>query len=200
MRIHFFILLSAFLFSLTYFGMGFYIGFLHIAPLFFFSFPVKSFRSSILPGLIMAFVLRGCDALWNLGNRGPLIRDLTELFKAQGIRAKDLSYNMIGTSRSGTCELHLSPDEVTRMVKSLNLKELKLENLSGENPWVKNPEPKKGCLTSKFFHGGKQVKGHLSGRRPPELRLKSGPAFEYFILFQDLETDKVCIQVSYAYG
>ena len=37
-------------------------------------------------------------------------------------------------------------------------------------------------------------------RRAKELRLKSGGAFEYLILFQDLGSDRLCIQISYAYG
>jgi hypothetical protein len=46
MRIHFFILLSAFLFFLIYFGIEFYQRFLLLVLLFLFFFPVRIFRRS----------------------------------------------------------------------------------------------------------------------------------------------------------
>ncbi len=169
--------------------------------------PSLSLKMTLFPkfltGLFLTvafFHLVGCESTWNYINQPTLKRDVVELFKSHGVVLNNPHCQMVGTSRSAICELHLTPEQVTLMIKGLNLKEVKLEYSPGENPWTKIPESKKGCLTSKFFQGVKKVNIYLSERRSPELRLKSGSAFEYFILFQDLETDRVCIQISYAYG
>ncbi len=159
--------------------------------------------SKILTGLllILAFgYLPGCETIWNYINQPTLKRDVVELFRSHGVALNNPCCRMIGTSRSARCELRLTPEQVNLIVKGLNLKASKLEYLAEGNPWIKIPEPKRGCLTSKFFQGVKQVNVYGVEGRPPQLRLKSGSAFEYFILFQDLESDNVCIQVSYAYG
>jgi hypothetical protein len=126
--------------------------------------------------------------------------DLAELLKGHGVSISRITCNMIGTSRSAACELRLSSEQVALLIKGLNLKELKGEDQPEENLRIKIPHPKDGCLACPNFKEVHHTRVYMSGARPPELRLKSGSAFEHFILFQDLQSDKVCIQVSYAYG
>jgi hypothetical protein len=150
--------------------------------------------------ILACFSFTGCELIWNYSNKPGLQRDISELFRAHGVTLNQLACNMIGTSRSATCEFRLSPEQITVIVKGLNLKESKGGSLPEENLWKKIPNSKRGCLDCKSFNGVKRIKVYMSEIRAPELRLKSGSAFEYFILFQDLETDRVCIQVSYSYG
>jgi len=107
---------------------------------------------------------------------------------------------MIGTTRGATCEIRASADQVSSIVRRLNLKEVEGQDMSKANLQLKLPQLKEGCLACRSFKNVSKIRAYLSGRRPSELRLKSGVAFEYLILFQDLDTDKVCVQVSYSYS
>jgi len=159
-------------------------------------------RVIIIPfilGLLLT-VLMGCETIWNYGNKWALKKDIVELFKKNGVVIKDPVCNMVGTSRDATCEFYASVDQVSSLARSLNLKEVEGEGGSMANLLLKVPESKVGCLICRSFKNVSKIRVYMSGQRPIELRLKSGAAFEYLILFQDLDTDKVCVQVSYSYG
>jgi hypothetical protein len=141
-----------------------------------------------------------CDASWNLANRPGLRRDIQTLFKKNGVTIEDLRCNMIGTSRSATCEFRGTPEQVASLVRGLNLKAVETDGQLKEEWMVKIPEARLGCLACDSLKQVSQMKVYLSGRRSKELRLEGDIAFEYLVIFQDLESDRICVQVSYAYG
>lgn len=156
--------------------------------------------SKLLFASFIAFTLSSCDAAWNLANRRSLENDLTELFNKHGVGVADPVCNMIGTTRSATCEFRASTEQVTSLVGGLNLREVGPEDSTRDCLLTRIPEPNTGCLGCRSLKNAARLRVYLSERRPQELRLKSGGAFEYLILFQDLDTGSVCVQVSYAYG
>ena len=115
----------------------------------------------------MIFSTSGCEVVWNLGNRQALKTNIIELLKIHGVSISNPTCNMIGTSRSATCELRLSPEQISLIVKGLNLKELKGEGPSEEKLWMKIPYPKEGCLTCNSFKEVYRIKVYMSDRRPP---------------------------------
>jgi len=144
--------------------------------------------------------ITGCETIWNYGNKRALKKDIIELFKKHGVAIKYPVCNMIGTTRDATCEFRASADQVSSLVRGLNLKEVGVESASKPNMLLKVNQANVGCLACRSFKNVSKIKVFTSGHRPSELRLKSGAAFEYLILFQDLDTDKVCVQVSYSYS
>jgi hypothetical protein len=138
--------------------------------------------------------------LWNYGNRPALKRHIVELFQKHGVTINDPVCNMIGTTRGATCEFQASAHQVSSLVQGLNLKEVGVESVSKPNMLLKVNQANVGCLACRSFKNVLKMKVFTSGHRPNELRLKSGSAFDYLILFQDLDTDKVCVQVSYSYS
>ncbi len=154
----------------------------------------------ILLSFSLFFVICSCDLAWNLANRGSLKNDIQELFERYGVLLSDPVCDMIGTTRSGTCQFRASSVEIASLVLGLNLKEVETGEQLDVDLSIKIPESKVGCLACRSFKEVRRMKVFQSERRAKELRLKSGRAFEYFIVFRDLDSDKVCVQVSYAYG
>ena len=150
--------------------------------------------------LALTSLLPGCDTIWNLTNRGALERDIVDLFRNQGLAITNLKCNMIGTSRSATCKFRASAEQVASLVRSLNLKEVETEDATKGNSVLSVPEANVGCMTCPPFAKRPRMRIYLSERRPRELRLKSGSAFEYLVLLQRLDTDEVCVQIAYSYG
>ena len=136
--------------------------------------------------------------IWNYGNKWTLKKDIVELFKKHGVVINDPICNMIGTTRGGICEFRASVDQIASLIRGLRLKEI--EGASKDNLLSKIPQSKNGCLGCRSFKNVLRMRVYTSEQRPPELRLQSGAAFDYLILFQDLDTDNVCVQVSYSYS
>jgi len=149
---------------------------------------------------LLLTVIMGCETIWNYSNRGTLKKDIVELFKKHGVVIKDPVCNMIGTSREATCEFRAPADQVSLLVRNLHLKEVGGESTSKADLLLKVPPSNRGCLACPSFKHVSKTRVYRSDHRPSELRLKNGTAFEYLILYQDIETDKVCVHVSYSYG
>jgi len=162
---------------------------------------VSTPRKNRIPILIaFGFLLWGCEALWNLGHQSSLKNDIDELFRAHGIVISQPNCNMIGTTRSATCRFKASPEQVGALACGLHLKELKEDETEREVLARRVPEPSLGCLICDPFDRLSRMKVYVSERRAKELRLKRGSALEYLIVFQDPQSDQVCVQFSYAYG
>lgn len=149
---------------------------------------------------LILIYLTGCETIWKCGNNWTLKKDIVELFKKHGVVIADPVCNMIGTTRNATCEFSASAAQVSSLVKGLNLKEVQGEGESKDHLLLKSIPSNGGCLACGSFKNASKIKVYFSGRWPSELQLKRGTAFKYLILFQDLETDKACVQVFYAYG
>jgi len=142
---------------------------------------------------IIVFALGSCEFIWDAGNRGSLKKDVNELMRTDGAMQQDIDCHMSGTSRTGTCEGRITYEEITKIISTL-----KLTRVTDNTPtdyeyssWVKDGK----CSSRQNLE-----LRYKSKRRAPELRLKSGSAFEYFLLFYNPEMNETCIQVSYAYG
>ena len=158
-------------------------------------------RRDLTPLLIaLGFLLWGCDTLWNLGHQSSLKNEMGELFKAHGILISQPDCSMIGTTRSATCRFKASTEQVGALVRGLNLQELKADESERETLTRRVPEPNVGCLTCDPFNHLPRMRVYVSERRAKELRLRRGSALEYFTLFQDPQSNQVCVQFSYAYG
>ncbi len=156
---------------------------------------------SVFPriGLVTLVLLAGCDALWNAANRGSLERDFKALTGACGVTPNLSRCRMIGTSRDAACEFTATPEEVASLVRGLNLKTVEPE--SREEAFLLTIESSSAySWPAKDAPGKAALERYASGRRPNELVLKNGTAFEYLILYYDPGTGRALARLSYAYG
>jgi hypothetical protein len=147
--------------------------------------------TGLLVLLVAAGLAAGCDTLWNWGNRDGLRQDVEALFRRHGVAVAEPACNMVGTSRTGACVLRAPVAEFPRLVSGLGLQEAGAGDatLAG---WQREG----GCRSN----SGRATKVYRSERRAPELRLPSGSAFEYLLVYQEERSERLCVQVSYAYG
>lgn len=156
-------------------------------------------RLSPLVSLLALALLPGCDALWNVANRGGLERDFKVLAQSCGVHVTLTRCRMLGTTREGTCEFTASCGQLDSLVRGLSLKPV--EPGSVEESFLKRIEA--SSLYSWSVGVGLDPSGLLryaSGRRPRELALKNGTAFEYLILYYHPASGRALARLSYAYG
>ncbi len=145
---------------------------------------------SLLPAFVLAGALAaGCRVAWNLWARGDLARDVKSLLAHQGILVKDAKCHMFGTLNSGACVVPLTAEESKRLVQALKLRVLV--------PTEPIREFKGGCTDTPPFDSGYVQMFRTSTLRPPELKLRSGGAFDYLYLFAHPASATACIQVLY---
>lgn len=143
----------------------------------------------------------GCETIWNCRNKWALKKDIVELFKKHGVMINDPVCEMRGTNREATCEFRAAADQVSSIVRDLNLKRVEWKDvLKNDNSLSKGSPSENRFLSCRSSKNVAKMRVYISGRWPSELRLENGSAFKYLILFQDLDTEKVCVQVSYSYG
>jgi hypothetical protein len=147
--------------------------------------------TALIALLVAASLAAGCDTAWNWANRGGLRRDVEALFRRHGVAVAGPVCTMVGTSRTGACVLRAPVDALPRLVRGLGLREA-----GPDDGAVAGWEREGGCRTT--VSGATKV--YRSGRRPPELRLSTGSAFEYLLVYQEEQSERLCVQVSYAYG
>jgi hypothetical protein len=150
-------------------------------------------------GILLLALTTGCDVLWNAANRGSLERDFKSLAQSCGVRVTLTRCRMLGTTRDGACEFTTSRGQIDSLVRGLNLKpvepgseeEASLKRIESSSPYSWSAAA--GSDPSSLVH-------FASGRRPRELVLKNGAAFEYLILFYDPGSGRALARLSYAYG
>lgn len=150
--------------------------------------------------LVILIALTACNPLWNQANRSGLESDVVELLeRGYGVDARP-ECRMVGRTRTGTCILSTSADQVTRLVDSLDLQEITSPPDPGQTSTISLLEAEGGCVSRPAFDDREtsEVYYEIDGRS--KLRLSSGRAFEYLLLYHRPETAELCIQVSYAYG
>lgn len=106
---------------------------------------------------------------------------------------------MLGTTRDGALEFTASHGQIDSLVRGLNLKpvepgseeeaSLKRIESSSPYPWPAKDAPAEAALER-----------YTSARRPKELVLKNGTAFEYLILIFNPSSGRALARLSYAYG
>ena len=128
----------------------------------------------------------GCGRLWNADDASGLEADVASLLAAQGIHAP-VECHMLGATRSGVCKLRAQPDDVGALVAGLGLKPASPVDYRG---W----ESPAGCRAEQGFGPASSPSVHVSGRRDPRV-----PGFEFLILYQEQGTDRLCLEIGYAY-
>ena len=150
-------------------------------------------------GILLLVLTAGCDALWNAANRGSLERGFKALAGACGVTPTVTRCRMIGTTRDAAIEFTATPDEVDSLVRGLNLKPV--EPGSEEEASLKRIESSSPYSWSAVAGSDpSSLVRYASGRRPRELVLKNGTAFEYLILIYDPSSGRALARLSYAYG
>jgi len=150
-------------------------------------------------GILLLVLTTGCDVLWNAANRGGLERDFKTLAQSCGVRVTLTRCRMLGTTRDGACEFTASRGQIDSLIRGLNLKPV--EPGSEEEASLKRIE-----FSSPYFWSAaagsdpSSLVRFASGRRPRELVLKNGTAFEYLILYYDPGSGRALARLSYAYG
>ena len=150
-------------------------------------------------GLMALLGIAGCDVLWNAANRGGFERDFKSLAQSCGVRVTLTRCRMLGTTRDGACEFTASRGQLDSLVRGLNLKpvepgseeEASLKRIEFSSPYSWSAAA--GSDPSSLVR-------YASGRRPRELALKNGTAFEYLILYYDPGSRRALARLSYAYG
>ena len=150
-------------------------------------------------GILLLILTAGCDVLWNAANRGGLERDFKTLAQSCGVRVTLTQFRMLGTTRDGALEFTASRGQIDSLVRGLNLKpvepgseeEVSLKRIESSSPypWPAKDAPAEAALER-----------YTSARRPKELVLKNGTAFEYLILIYNPSSGRALARLSYAYG
>ena len=142
------------------------------------------------PLILALLMLAACT------NRVGLEGDIGDLLDNCGVQASIEQVQMSDRSRTGIVVVAIDDAGINALVECLNLQPGGQENAmiavaldegrqEFEHDYIKNI-------------GGLNL--YISKRRPVELTLESGTAFEYLLLYHNAAEGKAVIQVSYAYG
>jgi hypothetical protein len=148
-------------------------------------------KKSVILNSLLCFLFVGC---WNALNRGDLKRDVAELLSKAKVSNVNLDCHTVGSTRNGICDGKLPSAAIADIASALKLTEVvKFDPMDYQyETWIKN-----GTCS---LPNAPTVRNFKSMRRAPELHLKNGGNFEYFVLHYDSSTGQACIRVSYSYG
>lgn len=138
-------------------------------------------------------VLFGCARAWDYGNRAGLRSDVAVLLAGHGVKPADLDCKMEGTTRDASCSFRAPAAVVEALARALALEPVDLV-ADSRSPLSRLVARAPGRCAAR----GVPASG-VSGR-PASLRLKSGRAFEFLVLFHADGADEACLFLSYAYG
>lgn len=150
--------------------------------------------------LSAVLALSACEVLWDASNRGRATSDIQGLLRAGGLPNPEPKCHMVGTTRDVTCTLRASATEVATVARGLSLQPVEVgdESSGGIERFAAGKQQLCGLATRFGRKSGVKLFGAL--RRPPQLRLANGSAFEYLLLYHDAESSQVCLELSYSYG
>jgi hypothetical protein len=149
-----------------------------------------------LSSALQCLLLIGCEPLWTAANRSGLESDVRHILKTAAVVPQHLECRMVGSTRSGSCSLRMSPTETASVIRNLALESI---HSSSDTP---------SPLARLIAHAGPSCVANASvplaafgiAGRPTSLRLPSGSAFEYLLLTINQSTGQACVQVCYSYG
>ncbi len=159
-------------------------------------------KGLLLLGALLAPTALGCGA--DVGAQG----DVTSLFAKVGVRARVTAVQSSPRSRCALLEMPLDRNDVKKLIDGLNLTQAGSSTVEARSREIGAWVDEAIGLYEHSMLPGQGLEGmaplayevFASPRRSPVLRLPSGSAFEYLILYWDPETDRALVQVSYAYG
>jgi hypothetical protein len=141
-------------------------------------------------------MLTGCAPLWNAVNRSGLESDVRQLLKTAAVVPQHLYCRMLDSKRDASCTLQLSPSETASVIRALALKSIHSLSDPPTSLARLNADAGPSCVAG----SASELASFGIAGRPNSLRLPSGSAFEYLLLFSNESTGQACIQVSYSYG
>lgn len=150
-------------------------------------------RPAAAAALALGFLAGGCARAWDYGNRAGLKSDVAALLAAQAVTPRDLECRMEGTTRDASCAFRASAAEVEALSRGLGLVSV---------PSGADPSSPLARLVARAPGrcGARALSAAGVEGRPASLRLKSGRAFEFLVLFRGPGADEVCLFLSYSYG
>ena len=149
--------------------------------------------------LVLSALILGCQPVWNELNRHGLQVDVENLLRSSGIpNPVFVSCQMLGTSRTGRCEVVLGKGEIERVVEVLDLTRLKKGDSDSTVLLAAASKEDGGCIGSDFSELGFETWGRAW--RGDSLQTSSGAAFTYVVIHYGPAESWACLQVEYAYG
>lgn len=155
-------------------------------------------KTLVLTGAL-ALLTASCASMWNRVNRLPFQTDIQRVLAPSGVPVVLSDCQMEGTTRTGSCELEVSPKQLEAISSSLNLGEAQRWG-TGESSQAAGLLQGSPCLDRRSVSSGGEVLAYLITGRPTQLRLADGGQFEYLLIAVDPAGGHACIEASYAYG
>jgi hypothetical protein len=143
--------------------------------------------------LVLGLMMAGCGRIPTLQNH------INELLEKHTIQAVVEDARMIGRYRLGLCLLKIAPEQVIKLAQNLNLQEI-TSNQSESDQDLSSWESEAGSFSPAVIWKENRIRVYKSCRRVAELKLEDGSQFEYLVLYHNLDTDQVWLQVCYAYS
>ena len=158
---------------------------------------MKTVRILLVATIVLP--LASCERAWNAVNSSALEADVASLLDQCGLEDRvPEACSMICTNRDGICEFDLMPAEVAQLVEQLGLSELDSTDTEHLDVLNRLQMASPSCVGQ--HENTEALDGWIVLGRPPELTLKSGTSFEYFLIIYKHSESRACLQLSYAYG
>ena len=164
-----------------------------------------------LASLFLLGILSGCGSVWNALNRDQLQADVAGLFKREGIGVSHLKCQMVGETRNAFCTGKFQSEVDLNRQSAIQRFELEDLFTEGEGKASRmaawryermNDTGSCGQYIEKLpvYKDERLWQARFSKRRPANLKLPSGGAFEYMHLYWYETSPHMCVEVSYSYG
>lgn len=147
----------------------------------------------------IALLTASCASIWNRVNHVPFQEDINRLLIPSGVPFVLWDCRMAGTTRTGSCELEISPKQLDAIRAYLNMGEGQHWG-AGESSRASGFLQGSPCLDRHSASISEEVLTYLITGRPAQLRLAGGSQFEYLLIAVDPAGGNTCIEASYAYG
>ena len=140
---------------------------------------MRAFAAALALGLLSG----GCARAWDAGNRAGLRSDVTALLAGHGVGPREFDCRMEGMTRDASCTFRATAAEVDALFRGLNLASVS-SGADSRSPLARLVARAPGrCGAGALSASG------VAGR-PASLRLKSGRAFEFLVLFRGPGVDE----------
>ncbi len=147
----------------------------------------------------IALLTASCASIWNRVNRVPFQEDIKRVLTPSGVPVVLSDCQMEATTRTGSCELEISPKQLDAIRAYLNMGD---DQQWGAGESFQAPDFLQGspCLDRHLAGTGGEVLTYIITGRPAQLRLAGDGQFEYLLIAVDPAGGNACIEASYAYG
>lgn len=138
-----------------------------------------------LLAIVVLIAPLGCS---KRSERSALDERLSELLRRHGATPAEVACQDV-EEVDAFCEFRMPREQTNTLIGAFRL-------TPALKPSIYYAQEK--CRTIPVFSDSSRIALYESARREPELRTPTGTAFEYLLLYQDLTSDSVCVQLAYA--